>query len=91
MFSMDRVFPEPVRPPAELLLLLRRWPRRGERGSRGERPGLPEAEPVPLEPTTSSLEMERELPYMVGGGGVRGLGCGCSTVVPSDLSNPDTV
>ncbi|TNN53135.1 hypothetical protein EYF80_036654 [Liparis tanakae] len=64
MFSMDRVLQEPARPPPELLLLLRRCPRRGERGRRGERPGLPDADPLPLDPTTSSLETERELPYM---------------------------
>lgn len=62
---MDRVLPEPVSPPVELLLLFRRCPRRGERGRRGERPGLPDTDPFPLDPTTSSFEMERELPYMV--------------------------
>lgn len=62
---MDRVLPEPVSPPVELLLLFRLCPRRGERGRRGERPGLPDAEPLPLDPTTSSFETERELPYMV--------------------------
>lgn len=60
---MDSVLPEPVSPP-ELLLFLR-CPRRGERGSRGERPGLPDTDPLPLDPTTSSFETERELPYMV--------------------------
>lgn len=65
MFSMDRVLPEPVSPPAELLLLFRRCPSLGERGRRGERPGLPDADPLPLDPTTSSFETERELPYMV--------------------------
>lgn len=68
MFSMDRVFPVPVSPPLELLLLFRPCPKRGERGKRGERPGLPDMEPLPLEPTTSSLETERELPYMVAEG-----------------------
>lgn len=62
---MDRVLPEPVSPPAELLLLFLLCPRRGERGRRGERPGLPDTDPLPLDPTTSSFEMERELPYMV--------------------------
>lgn len=60
---MDRVFPVPVSPPLELLLLSRRCPKRGERGRRGERPGLPEL--LPLDPTTSSLETDLELPYMV--------------------------
>lgn len=64
MFSMDSVLPEPVSPPVELLLF-RRCPRRGERGRRGERPGLPDTDPLPLDPTTSSFETERELPYMV--------------------------
>lgn len=62
---MDSVLPDPVSPPAELLLLFLRCPRRGERGSRGERPGLPDTDPLPLDPTTSSFETERELPYMV--------------------------
>lgn len=62
---MDRVLQEPVSPPEELLLLFRRCPRRGERGRRGERPGLPDTDPLPLDPTTSSFETERELPYMV--------------------------
>lgn len=62
---MDRVLPEPVSPPVELLLLLRRCPRRGERGRRGERPGLPDIDPFPFDPTTSSFETERELPYML--------------------------
>lgn len=62
---MDKVLPEPVSPPVELLLLFLRCPRRGERGSRGERPGLPDTDPLPLDPTTSSLETERELPYMM--------------------------
>lgn len=61
---MDRVLPEPVSPPVELLLFLL-WPRRGERGRRGERPGLLDTDPFPFDPTTSSFEMERELPYMV--------------------------
>ena len=65
MFSMDKVLPEPVSPPVELLLLFLRCPWRGERGSRGERPGLPDTDPLPLDPTTSSLETERELPYMM--------------------------
>lgn len=60
---MERVLPEPVSPPAELLLLLFLCPRRGDRGRRGDRPGLPE--PFPFDPTTSSFETERELPYMV--------------------------
>lgn len=62
---MERVLPEPVSPPVELLLLFLRCPRRGERGRRGERPGLPDTDPLPLEPTTSNFETERELPYMV--------------------------
>lgn len=62
---MDKVLPVPVSPPVELLLLFRRCPKRGERGRRGERPGLPDADPFPLDPTTSSFETERELPYMV--------------------------
>lgn len=62
---MDRVLPVPVSPPPELPLLFRLCPKRGERGRRGERPGLPDTEPLPLDPTTSSLETERELPYMV--------------------------
>lgn len=62
---MDRVLPEPVSPPVELLLLFLRCPRRGERGRRGERPGLPDTDPFPLDPTTSSFETERELPYIV--------------------------
>lgn len=61
---MERVLQEPVSP-LELLLLFLRCPRRGERGRRGERAGLPDTDPLPLEPTTSSLETERELPYMV--------------------------
>lgn len=60
IFSMDKVLllPPPGTPP-ELppLLLVRRWPRRGERGSRGERPGLWLLD--------SSFPTERELPYMV--------------------------
>lgn len=70
MFSMDRVLQEPLSPPLELLLLVRLCPRRGERGRRGERPGLPDADPSPLDPTASSFETERELPYMVRGHGV---------------------
>lgn len=62
---MDKVLPVPVSPPVELLLLFRLCPKRGERGRRGERPGLPDTDPFPLDPTTSSFETERELPYMV--------------------------
>lgn len=62
---MERVLPEPVSPPVELLLLFRRWPRRGERGRRGERPGLPDIDPFPFDPTASSFDTERELLYMM--------------------------
>lgn len=70
MFSMDSVFPEPVSPPPPpapdddvMWPLFRRFPIRGERGRRGERPGLPDAEPLPFGPT-SSFDTDLELPYM---------------------------
>lgn len=67
---MDSVLPEPVSPPVELLPLFLRCPRHGERGRRGERPGLTDTDPLPLDPKTSNFEIERELPYMVSRNGM---------------------
>lgn len=64
IFSIERVLPEPVSPLAELLPLFLRFARRGDLERRGDRPGLPDTEPFPFDPTTSSFETERELPYM---------------------------